>query len=121
MARDPHPLLPLKPLEFSILVALVDEEHYGYALAGRLARQDMGAIRLAPGNLYHVLDRMIAAGLVEERVRADLEDERRRWYGITSWGRAVAAAEAARLRALLATAERLALAPEGGPGKGKGR
>lgn len=109
MARDPNELLPLKPLEFSILMAVIDEELYGYALAKRLAEASFGGVRLSPGNLYHVLDRMITAGLLEAVERDDPEDARRRWYGPTSFGRAVAAAEAGRLRTVLRTAERLAI------------
>lgn len=113
MPDDPTELLPLKPLEFSILVALSEEERYGYALSKRLAEDALGAIALAPGNLYQVLDRMIERGLIEERDRTDPEDGRRRWYGVTPWGRRVAAAEAARLRAVVRTADGLGLTGEG--------
>lgn len=103
--------LPLKPLELSILLALCEGPEYGYGIVQRIAAVEMGSIRLAPSNLYYVLDRMLDAGLV---VRAGdgagpEEAARRRYYTITPFGRAVAEAEAARLRALVRTADRLHL------------
>lgn len=102
----------MRPLDLSVLVALAEEELYGYAIVKRIAERDAGAVRLAPGNLYTVLDRLIADGLIEAVERVDPEDARRRYYGITALGRRVAAAEAGRLRAVVRTADRLGLAPE---------
>ena len=61
--------LPLKPLDFSVLLVLVEDEEYGYRMVKRIAETRAGEIRLAPSNLYNVLDRMIDAGLVEDRGR----------------------------------------------------
>lgn len=102
-------LLPLKPLELSILIALAEEERYGYEIVRRIAERSGGAVRLAPGNLYAVLDRMIGRGLIRQTARTDLEDERRRYYVTTPLGRRVLAAEAARLRDVLRTVEGLAV------------
>lgn len=113
MHTDPDTLLPLKPLEFSILIALIEEELYGYALARRLGERSFGGVQLSPGNLYHVLDRMIGNGLLKAVEREEPEDARRRWYGPTAFGRSVAAAEATRMREVLQTAERLAIIGEG--------
>ena len=104
--------LPMRAQDLAVLVALAEEELYGYAIVKRIAERDAGAVRLAPGNLYTVLDRLIADGLIEAVERVDPEDARRRYYGITGLGRRVAAAEAARLRAVVRTADRLGLAPE---------
>jgi DNA-binding PadR family transcriptional regulator len=108
--RTPKPteLLPLKPLELSILTALGEAERYGYDIVKRISERSAGAVKLAPGNLYSVLDRLIGAGLIQETRRADEEDERRRYYGITALGRRVLAAEAARLREVLRTLDALA-------------
>jgi DNA-binding PadR family transcriptional regulator len=107
--------LPLKPLDYSILVALAEAEHYGYSLAKRIAEESGGGIRLPASNLYHVLDRLIDAALIHTSERSDPEDERRSYFGITALGRRVAAAETTRLRAVLATAERAQLLPRGEP------
>lgn len=114
----PETLLPLKALEFSILLVLAREESYGYGIVQAISDRDAGGLELAPGNLYHVLDRMIGQGLIREaerRERPDDADSRRRYYAITPFGRQVARAEAERLRAVLGTAESLELlAGEGG-------
>ena len=100
---DPASLLPLRPLDFAILVALSQGEQYGYGLTKAVAEQGFGAIRLAPGNLYQVLDRLIGWRLVVEadrRSRPERRAERRRYYAITDFGRAVAVREAERLAAM---------------------
>ena len=91
--------IPMKPLDFGILLALAQGEEYGYEIVKRIADPALGGIRLAPSNLYHVLDRMIEAGLVEARGRRK-EGTRpaRRYYGITTLGRRVMADEASRLQ-----------------------
>ena len=107
--------LPLKPLDFSVLLVLVEHEEYGYQIVKRIAEVEVGEIRLAPSNLYNVLDRMIEAGLVEDRGRRSQDDRPpRRYYGITPLGRQVVSAEAARLREVVRLADRLDLIPERG-------
>ncbi len=106
---------PMKPLEFSVLLVLAEGEEYGYGIVKRIAEAAAGGIRLAPSNLYYVLDRMTGTGLVEESSAPDdVEDgERRRYYRITAEGRAALATEAGRLAALVRTARRLRLVPRG--------
>lgn len=103
--------LPLKALDLSVLLVLTEGPEYGYGIVKRIADTEVGAIRLAPSNLYYVLDRMIAAGLVEEAEPAEPSDgtARRRYYAITALGRRVAAAEASRLAEVVRTAQRLHL------------
>jgi DNA-binding PadR family transcriptional regulator len=63
---------------------------------------------MGPGTLYGTLKRMLAAGLVQEtesRPDPELDDERRRYYRITSLGRRVLHAETSRIN-LLVTAAR---------------
>lgn len=111
--RDISKLIPLKPLDFSVLLVLVEDEEYGYEIVKRIAAAEAGGIRLAPSNLYNVLDRMIESGLVEDRGRRS-HDARppRRYYGITALGREVLSAEAARLQELVRSATRLDLIVE---------
>lgn len=108
--------LPLKPLDFSILLVLARQDSYGYGIVQAIAERSAGGVRLAPGNLYPVLDRMIQAGLIREagrRSRAG-DDRRRRYYAITPLGRRIAEAEAERLRAMVGTAQDLDLLPSEG-------
>jgi DNA-binding PadR family transcriptional regulator len=103
---DPHSLLPLKPVEFLILLALAEQDQHGYAITRELADRTDGLVRLEPGNLYRVLKRLVVDGLIEaadHRPVAELENERRRYYRITRLGAATAALEAERLHALLAS------------------
>ena len=106
MPRDPGSFLPLRPAELVLLLVLLDEEQHGYALAREIAARSDGVIDLKPGNLYRVIQRLVDDGLVAaapERAAPDANDERRRYYRITALGERVAAAEARRLHALLAT------------------
>jgi DNA-binding PadR family transcriptional regulator len=112
MSKDkqtPSDLLPLAPAVFHILLSLADGERHGYALKREIAARTDGRLRLGPGVLYGSIAKMLAQGLIEEsddRPDPHLDDERRRYYRITAFGRKVAQAEAARMRALvdLATA-----------------
>lgn len=106
----------MRPLEFSILLVLAEGAEYGYGIVKRIAEAEAGGIRLAPSNLYYVLDRMMAGGLVEET--GDPEPGSgvipRRYYRITRRGRAALSEEAERLAAVMTTAERLRLVSRGG-------
>jgi len=96
--------LPLKPTIFEILLVLSDEDLHGYAIVKQLEQRSEGSMRLEPANLYRTLRTMMGRGLIEEtdhRPDPELDDERRRYFHITSFGREVAAAEAARLELLV--------------------
>ncbi len=105
-ARD---LTPLSPAFFHILLSLGEGERHGYALKREISRRTDGKLKLGPGVLYGSINKMLELGLIEEsddRPDPHLDDERRRYYRITDYGRKVAQAEAARMRELarLATA-----------------
>jgi len=112
----PADLLPLKPLHFLMLLTLVDGERHAYAikkdLASRGAHRDVG-----PGTLYRSIAQLIDAGLIEEsdrRPSAELDDERRRYYRVTAFGRRVVVAEAQRLDGLVSAARARRLIPNPG-------
>src|SRR5436190_23522606 len=99
--------MPLRSVEFHVLLALAAEERHGYAILQEIAALTGGEMQLEPGTLYRALHRMLKDGWVAESARrpaADLDDERRRYYRLTPAGRRVAAAEAARLQRLVAVA-----------------
>ena len=105
----PETLVPLKPLVFDVLLILNEAERHGYGIAKEL--QDRGQ-RVLPGNLYRTLSGMIDKDLIEKsarRARGSEDDERRRYFRITAFGRRVAKAEAERLqdRVAAARAQRL--------------
>jgi DNA-binding PadR family transcriptional regulator len=105
--REPRDLLPLTPAVLNILLALADEERHGYGIMREVEARTGGGTRLGPGTLYGSIKRMLADGLIEEsdeRPEPELDDQRRRYYRITDFGRGVAGAEAERLQDLVNTA-----------------
>jgi DNA-binding PadR family transcriptional regulator len=116
--RDVEPLLPLTPAMFHVLLALADGDKHGYAIMKEVARFTDGAVSLSAGTLYGILRRLDSEGMVvekEDRPAPELDDERRRYYHLTEFGRRVACAEAERLREMLALAwdKNLLAKPEG--------
>jgi len=111
---DVESLLPLPPATFHILVALADEDRHGYAVIKDVAARTGGALKLSPGTLYRSIDRMVQQGLIREistRPARDMDDERRRYYRITPFGRDVARTESRRLAQMLDLARARGLAP----------
>ena len=107
-------LLPLPPATFHILLAVAEEERHGYAIIQDVESRTDGELRMSAGTLYRSIARMVEQGLISEvtkRRTAD-EDERRRYYRITSFGTAVARAEMRRLTQLLRLARASGLSPE---------
>ena len=100
---------------FEILVALADRERHGYSILQDIAARTDGKVRLSPSTLYSAIRRLLEEGLIEEldeRPDPANDDERRRYYRLTSQGRKVAIAEARRLERLLADARATGLLPK---------
>ena len=92
---------------FHVLLALADGEKHGYAILKEVARRTEGKVRLSAGTLYGNLARLESAGLIAEsgeRPAIALDDERRRYYKLTKFGREVAVAEARRMEEVVAQA-----------------
>ena len=112
--RAASDLTPLSPAFFHILLSLGAGERHGYAIKREIAARTEGKLKLGPGVLYGSINKMLELGLIEEaedRPDPHLDDERRRYYRITSFGRKAAQAEAARMRELI----QLAAATFGAP------
>ena len=100
---------PLSPAAFSILLALEDGDKHGYTIMRAVDEQSEGAVKILPGTLYNLLKRMLEDNWIEEleeRPDPAMDDERRRYYRLTSLGEKVASQEAERLSKLLRTAQR---------------
>ncbi|HUY78370.1 MAG TPA: PadR family transcriptional regulator [Ktedonobacterales bacterium] len=109
-ARAPEALLPLTPGALHILLALAGGERHGYAIMQETTRLSDGAVRLGPGTLYRTLKALLDDGLIAEsgeRPDPAHDDERRRYYRLTAFGRRVAQAETARLMRLVERAQAL--------------
>ncbi len=114
-APDPEGFLPLTHLSFQILLALADQDRHGYGIIKEIVHRTAGRIRPGTGTLYTAIQRMLDEGtIVESRARPAPEDddERRKYYGLTSLGREVARAEALRFASMVGVASEKALVPE---------
>ena len=106
-AADPQRHLPLHPEAFRILLVLMDGEAHGYAIVKELERDPGRPGRVLPANLYRRIRRLLEHGLIEEagtRPDPDVDDERRRYFAVTTLGHEVARAEAHRLETLVSGA-----------------
>jgi DNA-binding PadR family transcriptional regulator len=126
--------LPLKPVDFHILLVLTDGDLHGYGIVKEIESRSGGGIRLEPGNLYRYIRRLADEGMVEPADRRAVgaagtspggrtgaegdpgqeggsdrsgqgSSERRRYYTVTEYGREVLVAEASRMRSLVAAAD----------------
>ena len=106
--------LPLPTASLHILLALAEGDKHGYALMGDIERLSDGRVRVGPATLYGTIKRLLADGLIQETAqRPDpaLDDQRRRYYQLTTLGRQACTAEVQRLRALLDRANLKRLSP----------
>jgi DNA-binding PadR family transcriptional regulator len=102
MKEDLHTFLPLSPATLHILLSLAGEDLHGYAIMQEVARQSEGQYKLGPGTLYDNLQKLVDRGFVQELGhRAGDDDPRRRYYRLAVRGRAVLAAEIARLEGVV--------------------
>jgi DNA-binding PadR family transcriptional regulator len=107
MTENSNSNQPLTPAVFHILLALADGEKHGYSIMKEVEHQTGGGLKLGPGTLYGSIKRMLAAGFIEEsdeRPDPALDDERRRYYRVSSLGRKVLTAESERLEQAVRTA-----------------
>jgi DNA-binding PadR family transcriptional regulator len=105
-------LLPLKPAVFHILLVLSDGEQHGYGIMREIEQLTDGKMKIGPGTLYRSIKQMLGLRLIEEsdeRPDPELDDERRRYYRLTNYGRRVTRAEANRLQMLVRVAQRRGL------------
>ena len=109
------PDAPLSPVTYHILLALAARDRHGYAIRRAVQEQSDGAVKLGPGTLYAAIRRLEDSGMIEEspwRPDANLDDDRRRYYRLTSLGRTAMEGETERLRATVKVALRqLSLRP----------
>jgi DNA-binding PadR family transcriptional regulator len=105
MDRDRRGLdsqLPLRAVEFHILLSLAAGERHGYGIIKDIQERCETAVPDV-GTMYRALARMVENRLIEAAARRpapDVSDERRNYYRITDVGLRMARAEARRLEAL---------------------
>jgi DNA-binding PadR family transcriptional regulator len=100
--RPVERFLPLRPVEFDVLLSLAAGERHGYGIIQDAEARGQSSVPDV-GTLYRALRRMEDQGLIgaaERRQAPDAGDERRNYYRVTPLGLRVAQAEARRLAAL---------------------
>lgn len=103
--NDPSPdsYLPLTPVTFHILLALLDGPIHGYGVKRIVEERTENAVSLSAGTLYTAVQRLDRSGLIEEveppEDTAEGASSRWRFYTVTALGRSVLAAELRRLEA----------------------
>ena len=100
-------LLPLPVAHLHILLVLATGDKHGYAIMREVEVLTEGAVTMGPGTLYGAVKKMLKAELIEEsdeRLDPELDDQRRRYYGITDLGGRVLDAEVNRMEQLAHTA-----------------
>ena len=106
--RSSEASLPLTPISFEILLALLTEDRHGYAILQTVESRLRGHLPMRTGTMYRALARLVDEGLIvaaPPAVKRGAEtDERRRYYRITPQGRRIARAEAERLADQVAAA-----------------
>jgi PadR family transcriptional regulator PadR len=86
-----------------VLAILAEGDSYGYAILQRVREVSGGRLEWTDGMLYPVLHRLERHGHVEARWEVAESGRRRKYYGITSEGRARLAEERRQWQAVDAT------------------
>jgi len=107
----------MREATFLILTALAGGPLHGYGIIREVGQLSKERVKLLPGTLYTALDRLAAQGIVEREREEVLDGRLRRYYRLTSDGRAVLDAEAARLRELATAAEQRLAESAAGPAR----
>ena len=113
MTSDTH--LPLAPRDLLILSVLAEGPLHGYGIIKAVEARSESGVLLDPAHLYRVLRRMRRLEWIREAGGQEVPSEgdgndsphtaRRRTYQVTPQGRALLAAELARLERLLRQAQ----------------
>ena len=114
MTDDASPVLT--PVELYLMLVLAEGPSYGYAIMKRVEAHSDGAVRPDIGALYRVLAKLSEADWVVEAEAPEQSPEvhpgrTRRYYRLTSEGRAALRSEIARLHTVVELAARHDLVP----------
>jgi DNA-binding PadR family transcriptional regulator len=97
-------------LEYHVLLALASAPLHGYAIKDVVASESAGTLTPRAGSLYRVIARLMTVGYVADTEPAKSPAPHpglaRKYYALTSMGRAALAAEARRQKQVAAMAEK---------------
>lgn len=102
--QSPEEMLPLKPVDFHILMVLSKRDLHGYGIMQEVEAESDGRVRLEVGSMYRLIARLMDEGVIAQSERAN--NDRRRYYRITRFGKRVARLEAQRLADVVSVARR---------------
>jgi DNA-binding PadR family transcriptional regulator len=100
-AEDVERFLPLRPVEFHVLLSVSAGPRHGYGIMQDALERTGEEVIPDVGTLYRALRRMVEGGLIEPVAESV---GRRNDYRITALGRRVAEAESVRLASLVRAA-----------------
>lgn len=86
-----------------VLAILADEQSYGYAILKRVRELSAGQVEWTDGMLYPVLHRLERLGYIEASWQVPETGRRRKYYRLTSRGRAQLVEECRQWQAVDAT------------------
>jgi len=112
---SPEDFVPLRPVEFQVLLSLSHGPRHGYRIIQDAEERGEGAAVPGLATLYRALRRLETSGLIQQWEDHTADDERRRPYALSELGREVAQLEARRLASQLRSAEEAALLGGGAP------
>ena len=104
MHPKPADFLPLSHTQFHILLVLTKGTNHGYGIMKEIEAETRGRFKVGPATLYRSIKQMLDANLIEEtdeQPDPKIDDERRRYYRLSKFGRRVVTAEAQRLAELV--------------------
>jgi DNA-binding PadR family transcriptional regulator len=99
---DVERFLPLRPVEFHVLLSVSAGPRHGYGIMQDAAERTGKEVIPDVGTLYRALRRMVEVGLIEPVEQSG--EGRRNDYRVTRLGRRVAEAESLRLASLVRAA-----------------
>ncbi len=94
-------------------MTLLDGTTFGTRIVEEIEASESGRRKIYPANLYRRIRDLMSDGLIADARAPAGTDPRRSYVRLTLMGRAVAKAEARRLRDLVGDATRHRLLPEG--------
>lgn len=86
--------LPLTETIFYLLLAFL-EPSYGYIAITKIEEMSNGEVRIAAGTMYGAIENLLKVGMIEQM---NSDNERRKVYQTTTYGREILKLDTARLR-----------------------
>jgi len=93
--------LPLPPAAFFILFALAEGDKHGYAIMQEARKLSDNSFQIGPATLYTTIQRLLESNRIKETPGPAGGDSRRRYYRLTSAGKAALHCELARMEAMV--------------------